>query len=147
MDRFEIGSLENKKDLDRIMEIWLEVNLEAHDFIDRSYWQDNYSYVRELIGQAEVYSIGHKEILGFMGLVDGYIAGIFISKSARGQGLGSTLIDRAKKDHEKLSLDVYRKNKPALDFYLARGFVVLEEKLDPVNKQVECFMTWETSLK
>lgn len=29
-------------DLERILKIWLQSNLQAHDFIDRSYWEKNY---------------------------------------------------------------------------------------------------------
>ncbi len=27
-------------DLDRILKIWLQANIQAHDFIDRSYWEE-----------------------------------------------------------------------------------------------------------
>ena len=30
------------KDLERVMEIWLESNIDAHSFIDKKYWEDNY---------------------------------------------------------------------------------------------------------
>lgn len=37
--KFEIGDLTN------IMRIWLESNIKAHDFIDDSYWHENYEMV------------------------------------------------------------------------------------------------------
>ena len=34
------------KDIDRIMEIWLESTIKAHDFIEKKYWEDNYNTVK-----------------------------------------------------------------------------------------------------
>ena len=36
-----------KSYLDALMQIWLEGNLDAHDFIDPSYWHDNYELVKK----------------------------------------------------------------------------------------------------
>lgn len=41
-------------DLERILKIWLQSNLQAHDFIDRSYWEKNYDFVRCLLPQSQV---------------------------------------------------------------------------------------------
>ena len=43
------------RDLDRIMEIWLEGNLTAHPFIKEEYWKQNYETVRSMLPNAEVY--------------------------------------------------------------------------------------------
>lgn len=37
------------KDVDRIMEIWLEGNINTHSFIKQSYWKDNYKSVRAIL--------------------------------------------------------------------------------------------------
>ena len=44
-----------RKDIDEVTGIWLDVNLKAHDFIPDRYWKDNYKLVQEMLGQAEVY--------------------------------------------------------------------------------------------
>ena len=44
--------LAEQQDLDRIMEIWLEGNLQAHDFVDPAYWIGCRQEVREAIAQA-----------------------------------------------------------------------------------------------
>ena len=33
-------------DLDQVMELWLNGNIEAHDFIPRNYWESNAPMVR-----------------------------------------------------------------------------------------------------
>ena len=47
--------LAERQDLDRIMEIWLEGNLQAHDFVDPDYWTGCFQEVREDIVQADVW--------------------------------------------------------------------------------------------
>ena len=44
-----------KSDLDALMQIWLEGNLDAHDFIDPSYWHDNYELVKKELPNAQLY--------------------------------------------------------------------------------------------
>ena len=58
------------KDLERVMEIWLESNIDAHSFIDKKYWEDNYEMVKEILPSAEIYLYEeNKNILGFVGLL------------------------------------------------------------------------------
>ena len=47
--------LAERQDLDRIMEIWLEGNLQAHDFVDPAYWTGCLQEVREAIARADVW--------------------------------------------------------------------------------------------
>lgn len=43
------------EDLDVVMEIWLDTNMRAHNFISQSYWEGNVQSVRDMISKAEVY--------------------------------------------------------------------------------------------
>lgn len=133
----------NEKDLDRVMEIWLKSNIEAHDFIDKSYWINNFIMVRNLISTSEVYIYEeNNEILGFVGLVDNYIAGIFVDSNYRNKGIGKELLDYIKNLKSDLSLDVYEKNKKAYNFYIKNGFIIEEKSLDNENNQYEYKLIW-----
>ena len=56
-----------KSDLDALMQIWLEGNLDAHDFIDPSYWHDNYELVKKELPNAQLYVDEEEgEIAGFV---------------------------------------------------------------------------------
>ncbi|MFR7971908.1 MAG: hypothetical protein ACLU8C_05935 [Lacrimispora saccharolytica] len=71
-------------DLDQVMELWLNGNIEAHDFIPRNYWESNAPMVREQLLQAEIYVYETDgKILGFVGLQGDYLAGIFVDRHAR----------------------------------------------------------------
>ena len=86
------------QDLDKIMDIWLQGNLEAHSFIDAEYWKKNFDSVKSVLPNAEVYVYEEDgEILGFIGMDAEYIAGIFVAAEHKGQGIGHQLIETVKK--------------------------------------------------
>lgn len=114
------------QDLDKIMDIWLQGNLEAHSFIDAEYWKKNFDSVKSVLPNAEVYVYEEDgEILGFIGMDAEYIAGIFVAAGHKGQGIGHQLIETVKKK-KRLSLHVFDKNTGAMAFYLKEGFTVRE---------------------
>lgn len=131
-------------ELDQLMTIWLQSNIEAHSFIEESYWQKHEEIVRQALPEAELftYSIDGK-IIGFLGLMNGYIAGLFIDTDYRGQGIGRQLLDQVKKETGKLSLAVYQKNHAAYQFYLKQGFRVMKEMVNEETNEKEYLMEWE----
>ncbi len=132
------------KDLESIMDIWLNSNIDAHSFIDENYWRSNYDMVKELMPKADLYVYEVEEdIVGFIGIQDNYIAGIFIDQSFRGKNIGKKLLDFGKERYEILSLDVYKENTRALNFYLREDFEVASESLDEVNNKTELSMVWK----
>ena len=132
-------------DLAAVMELWLAANLQAHWFIPPSYWQENYPLVERLIPQARVYVFcreGSPEILGFIGLEGGQVAGLFVREEARSRGIGKQLLDHAKGLGRPLTLHVYRKNPRALTFYLREGFTIQGRSVDPGTSQEELVLGW-----
>ena len=81
-------------------------------------------------------------VQGFLGLVDGYIAGIFVDAAARSKGIGHALIERAKQTEQKLTLQVYLQNERACRFYRREGFVEARRGTDPATGQMELQMIW-----
>ena len=131
------------EDINRIMELWLETNIQAHDFIKKSYWQDHFDEVKEILPNASVYVYEDNGIIeGFIGLMNNYIAGIFISKDNQSRGIGRQLLHHVKGNHNELSLKVYEKNQRAVNFYLREGFLVTEKQEDRENGEVEYEMVW-----
>ena len=133
----------NNKDLDDVMKIWLDTNTNAHSFIQKNYWQDNYEDVRGMLPEAEIfiYEYDHT-IQGFIGLMDDYIAGIFIDSGCQSQGIGKALLDQTKKVHSNLSLQVYKNNEGAVRFYTREGFSPVKEQMDENTGETELVMTW-----
>ncbi len=131
------------EDLNRVMEIWLESNIDEHAFIDKKYWENNYEMVKEILPSAEIYLYEeNKNILAFVGLVENYIAGIFVDKNFRSRGIGKKLLDYCKNIKKELNLSVYEKNVKASFFYIREGFQLIEKKIDKNTNEKELFMYW-----
>ena len=58
-----------KNDLSAVMQIWLDTNIKAHDFIPKEYWENNYEIVKEILPDAEIY-VHEDDTTGF---IDGCI--------------------------------------------------------------------------
>ena len=72
------------RDLDAVMQIWLQANLDAHAFIPASFWEAHFEMVRDMLPQAELYvheNVDTRQIDGFIGLTENHIEGIFRCKS------------------------------------------------------------------
>lgn len=134
-----------KNDIDGVMQIWLNGNLDAHSFISDEYWKSNYNLVQEQIQQADIFVYEDKgRIYGFIGIVEGYIAGIFVDKDYRNHSIGKMLIEYVKQYYDVLTLNVYRKNERAVSFYHRQGFSTVSESIDCDTNEVEYKMKWES---
>ncbi len=130
--------LAEQQDLDRIMEIWLEGNLQAHDFVDPDYWTGCFQEVREAIAQADVWVWDENgRVEAFAGMVEHYLAGLFVSGAQRGKGIGGLLLEYIKKQRFPLTLHVYSRNAGAVQFYERHGFGTVSEYIDLETGQPE----------
>lgn len=146
MDTFIRIRKYEENDHDRVMEIWLASNIEAHGFIRREYWQGCFAEAAEEIPKAEVYvALYGDEIVGFIGLSERHIEGIFVDGGHRSEGVGKSLIDFVKGLYKRLSLCVYEKNVRAADFYKREGFLPVRKKPDISTGETEIFMRWEAA--
>ena len=138
----------NKEDINRVMNIWLQANLEAHNFVDPSYWKDNFAVVKQEIQSADIFVVEVKnEIVGFAGLKEDYLAGIFFDQKVRHQGLGTELLNYLKQRYPQLILDVYQKNLAAINFYRKNGFKIIQEKEYQNQNLNEYQMMWKSGEK
>lgn len=134
-----------KGDLPEVIQIWLDANLQAHDFIPREYWEGNFEQVKSSLPLAELYVYqddGSGMINGFIGLSGEYIEGIFVKGEVRSHGIGKKLLDYVKPLKGRLALSVYQKNGQAIRFYLREGFQAQSSKKDEDTGENEFFMVW-----
>ena len=133
-------------DINKVADIWLKTNLEAHDFIPGQYWTSNYEAVKKMLPQAEVYVYDDNKIIqGFVGVRDEYIEGIFVSDKMKSHGIGKALLDYIKDKKARLQLNVYQKNVRAMSFYQREGFTIQSEGLDEFTGEKEYVMEWNSS--
>ena len=125
-------------DTDRIMDIWLNGNKQAHCFIPGSYWESCAQEVQSLLSQADVFVWEEEGLIkGFAGMQGNYLAGIFVDT-----GIGKKLLDFIKKRYPSFSLSVYKENRRALEFYLREGLTITAEGMDEATGHAEYTLTW-----
>ena len=129
-------------DCNDVLRIWLAASIEAHDFIDASYWQARVEDMRKVYLPSAESRVFEREgcILGFYSLCENVLAALFVDPAFQGQGVGSALLDDALKRRAPLSLAVYKSNTKSARFYRSRGFLVVQEQGDPQTGQDEYLM-------
>ncbi len=134
----------DKNDINQLLQIWLEVNIKTHNFIPKEYWEEQYDNVKELLPNSEIYVYEENEkIVAFVGLIENYIAGIFVSFSFQSKGIGKKLLDYIKEFKKELSLNVYVKNISAIKFYQREGFIINSQSIDEETKEQQILMIWK----
>ncbi|MBN2695883.1 GNAT family N-acetyltransferase [bacterium] len=134
-----------ESDINEIVEIWFEVSLQAHDFIPSDYWEKNKTQMRvKYIPISETYKATDGEnILGFISLLDEYLAAIFVKSEFQSRGIGTLLLNHAMNIRNNLQLKVFCKNRKSITFYKTKGFSIVSESKDNETGENEFIMQWE----
>ena len=132
------------RDLEQLAQIWLNGNLQAHSFIPAQYWKNQFVNIKKMLPEANIFVYRNNEIIiGFLGELDGYIAGLFVDMNYRNQGVGSRLINYLKQIKDKLTLSVYVDNINAVNFYENKDFIIDGVGMDTETDSKEYHMIWE----
>lgn len=93
--------------------IWLDVSISAHHFIAPHYWEKNkLKMIENYLPNSEVFVAEiENEVVGFIALVNDYLAALFVAEKQQEKGLGRALLEFAKASRTQLLLRVYQKNK------------------------------------
>src|SRR5699024_5444176 len=76
------------------------------------------------------------KIIGFISMVEGYLAALFIDVAYQNNGAGKELWNFEKRRRNKIRLKVYKENLSEVSFYEKNGFIIKEELADEhTNKQ------------
>ena len=130
--------------MDAVLEIWVRGSLQAHGFIEESYWERQKERLREnLLSHAitAVYCDPTTErIGGFISLVENFIVALYVAREEQGRGIGHNLLQRAKYLYPVLELSVYTENRAALSFYLREGFQIVLLRIDQATGHEETLM-------
>lgn len=134
-----------ESDLSAIMKIWLDTNIKSHNFVSKEYWTSNYEIVKEILPKSEIHVYEEDDtnlIDGFIGLMDSYLAGLFVKDTAQSKGIGKQLLDYAKSIKSEMTLSVYQKNIRAVHFYQREQFQIQSENIDDNTNEKEFIMIW-----
>lgn len=131
-------------DIDTLVDIWYKGSLQAHHFIDSGYWKSQIEEMKEkYIPMSETHVItSQSKIVGFISMVDNYLAALFIDVAYQNNGAGRELLNFEKKQRNMIQLKVYKENSSAVRFYKKNGFVIKKELTDEPTDKQEYLMEW-----
>lgn len=118
-----------------LTEIWHAASTLAHPFLGEARLLAHRKLVSELyLPEAETWvaCLDGKPV-GFIGLLECYIGGIFVAPDVQGQGIGQALIAHSLSLKPHLDLDVYGRNQRSCDFYKQLGFKEVARR--PTDKE------------
>lgn len=135
-----------ESDMNIVLDIWLSASINAHNFVEQSFWKSQVDNMRNIyIPASETYIFEEDtKVLGFYSLNKNILAAIFVSPEHQGNGIGKKLITHAKGQRDGLTLNVYKENVPTYKFYLSQGFIVLSEQADKHTGHQEYTMVLKT---
>nr|WP_113537769.1 GNAT family N-acetyltransferase [Ensifer sp. SSB1] len=115
---------------DRLLAIWLAASRIGHPFLGEARLVEQQQVVRDTylpMADNWVAEIDGK-VVGFIGLIESFIGGLFVDPDIRGSGIGRALVEDAAARLGQLEVSVYADNQAAVDFYRRRGFVETARK-------------------
>ncbi|WP_025677025.1 N-acetyltransferase [Paenibacillus polymyxa] len=133
------------EELKELVAIWLDASVEAHHFIAPQYWKSQAAEMEnKYLPLAQNYVIIQDDhmIGGFVSMLDGYLAALFIRVDSQRKGYGKLLLDWVKKHHDEIQLKVYQSNTKAFNFYTKNGFTIQAESVDAETGEKEFVMIW-----
>lgn len=120
-------------DYPEIMRIWLDASQAGHPFLSEEELAHQKNEIEtHYLGQVEMWIAENedKHILGFIGLIDNFIGGLFVDPTHHRQGVGKKLVLWARElKKEPLEVDVFLENESARKFYNQLDFLSEYESL------------------
>lgn len=111
-------------DLHTLSAIWFDASLLAHPFLGETRLREQRTLIEAVyLPQAEIWvaRLGGAPV-GFIGLLDASIGGLFVAPAMQGHGIGRALVEHALALKGALDLEVYADNRDACAFYTQLGF-------------------------
>ncbi|WP_240784063.1 GNAT family N-acetyltransferase [Tabrizicola caldifontis] len=113
------------RDLERCMALWRAASEVGHPFLDTATLVADAVVVRDSYMPAAEITVAERAgaVVGFIALLGGLVAGLFVDPAAHRSGAGRALISDALRRKCRLDVEVYAANAGARAFYAACGFV------------------------
>ncbi|MCI8470261.1 MAG: N-acetyltransferase [Clostridia bacterium] len=135
-----------EEDTTKVMTIWTKGNFQAHDFIGKDYWLENFNKVKnEYLPKSDTYVYTENDdIKGFISILENeYIGALFVRQDSLREGIGRRLLNYCKERYDYLRLNVYEKNMNATLFYVAMNFKNKEIRIDKETRRKRIYYGME----
>ena len=133
-------------DMKDVLDIWLRASIQAHNFVDRKFWESKTDDMRDIyIPASDTYVFIEDDIIkGFFSLHGDTLAAMFVAPDCQGKGIGQQMMNKATSLRNKLYLAVYQENPRGIDFYRKCGFAISKEKVDKHTGHIEILMEYNS---
>lgn len=120
-----------EQDLESVLAVWYSASQVAHPFLDEDFFaQERQNIATMYIPNAETWVYELDDIVvGFVSLIGNEVGGLFVDAEHQRQGIGHSLMDKARSIRDDLMLDVFKDNLVGRRFYEKYGFVQVGEHL------------------
>jgi GNAT superfamily N-acetyltransferase len=100
--------------------------------------EDRWFYREHVFKTCRVWGRFDQDALsGLIAFRDGWVEQLYVLPAAQGRGVGTELLDVAKRACERLELWTFQRNERARRFYAARGFALVEQTDGARNEEKE----------
>lgn len=134
------------KDTEAVITLWYEASLLAHPFLSEDFLAEEKINLRErFLPHSETWVEEREgQVVGFISLVDNEIGGLFVQPRWQRQGVGRGLVDKARRLHDSLELEVFEANEHGRAFYARYGFVPVRQFRDGETGQMMLRLRYES---
>jgi len=132
------------KDIGTVVELWYKTSIIAHNFVADDYWEKHKEMMAsKYLPNSDTYlALEDEKIIGFVTMVEDFLAAIFVDNKTQGKGVGKSLLNYVKDKRTTIQLKVYEKNKKSLGFYKSQGFLVKSANKEKETGENEFLMEW-----
>lgn len=127
-------------DRDQLVDIWEAASRVGHPFLTESDIEEQKALVRDIyLPQAQnwVAQSDHGSV-GFIGLLDNFVGGLFVDPRVHRAGVGRELVEHAALLKGHLEVEVYARNEAAVLFYHRVSFVEIGRRsTDDQGRELE----------
>ncbi|MCB1023317.1 MAG: GNAT family N-acetyltransferase [Acidobacteria bacterium] len=124
-----------EEDLETVVDIWYQSSTVAHPFLAADFVEKVKKDMHDIYipnSETWVYEDGDN-IIGFIGMIDNEIGGLFVLPDNHSKGTGTKLVDLVSKLHPVLEVEVFKENKIGRAFYDKYGFTFVKEYFDEAS--------------
>lgn len=127
-------------DRDQLVDIWEAASRVGHPFLTESDIGEQKALVRDIyLPQAQNWvALSEHGPVGFIGLLDNFVGGLFVDPHVHRAGVGRELIEHAALLKGHLEVEVYARNEAAVLFYHRVSFVEIGRRsTDDQGRELE----------
>ncbi len=127
-----------ENDLDQIMKVWYESSTWAHPFLNSEFVEKVKSDMRSMYipnSETWVYESDAK-VVGFISMIGEEIGGLFVLQEYHSKGIETQLVNFVREFHDKLEVEVFKRNKIGRSFYNKYGFTPYKEFMHEPSGEV-----------